>query len=123
MAIRRNIRVLKHNGTLVEDLGVKPDIIYDMTRADLLNDNVDLIKRASEILAKKPVRRLEAAISNQNGSLEIQLTTLGISRIDLYVDDRPVQSKDVNDGIHKLSIVKSTTTIESKMLKIIGERK
>jgi C-terminal processing protease CtpA/Prc len=88
VAIRRNVRVLKRAGTLVEDLGVKPDIVYNMTRADLLNDNVDLIKRASEILATKRVRRLEVVLSNQTSSLEIQLTTHGISSIDLYVDGK-----------------------------------
>jgi hypothetical protein len=118
VAIRRNIRVLKHAGTLVEDLGIKPDIMYNMTRADLLNDNVDLIKRAFEILATKRVRRLEAVLSNQTGSLEIQLTTIGISRIDLYVDGRPVLSRDITDGTNKLSMAKPTTG--SKLLKIIG---
>ena len=55
VSIRRNVRVLKHAGTLVEDLGIKPDFLHNMTRADLLNDNVDLKKRASEILATKRV--------------------------------------------------------------------
>jgi C-terminal processing protease CtpA/Prc len=118
LAIRRNVRVLKQAGTLVEDLGIRPDIVYNMTRADLLNNNVDLIKKASEILATKRVRRLDAMMSNQAGSMEIQLTTLGISRIDLYVDGRPILSKDITDGTHKLSIAKPTT--ESKLLKIIG---
>lgn len=53
VAIRRNVRVLNHAGTIVEDLGIKPDMEYNMTRADLLNDNVDLIKKASEIIAIK----------------------------------------------------------------------
>ena len=41
VAVRRNVRILKHAGTPVEDLGIKPNILYVMTRADLLNDNVE----------------------------------------------------------------------------------
>ena len=57
-------------------------------------------------------------LSNQTSSLEIQLTTLGLSRIDLYVDGRPILSQDITDGTSKLSIAKPATG--SKLLKIIG---
>jgi C-terminal processing protease CtpA/Prc len=118
ISIRRNVRTGEHAGTPVEDLGIKPDIIYNMTRGDLLDGNVDLIKKASEILAKKPVRQLEAQISDQTDSLEIELASIGISRVDIYVDYRPVLSQDVADGINKLNIGKPSS--EARLLKIIG---
>ena len=43
-----------------------------MTRRDLLEGNVDLIKKASEILAGKQVKQLEALISDENDSLKIE---------------------------------------------------
>ena len=52
------------------------------------------------------------------GSLEINLITLGISRIDIYVDDRPVLSQDVADGTSKLIVDKLGTN--AKLVKIIG---
>ena len=55
-SIRRNVRTGEHAGTPVEDLGIEPDIIYNMTRRDLLEEDVDLIKKASEILAGKQVK-------------------------------------------------------------------
>ena len=57
LSTRRNVRVGKHAGTPVEDLGIKPDIIYNMTRRDVLDRDYDLIKKASEILAGKQVRQ------------------------------------------------------------------
>jgi C-terminal processing protease CtpA/Prc len=118
VSIRRNVRIGERAGTPIEDLGIKPDIRYNMTREDLLNRNVDLIKRASEILASKPVRQLEAVISDRTGSLEIELASLGISRVDVYVDSRPVLSQDVTDGTNKLSIGNPSTG--ARLLKIIG---
>src|SRR3954449_2801001 len=41
VAIRRTLRVGKHAGTLVEDLGVVPDEFHAFTRNDLLSTNVD----------------------------------------------------------------------------------
>lgn len=51
MAVRRSIRVGNHNGLTLEDFGVIPDYIHNMTRNDVLNGNVDLIEKAASILA------------------------------------------------------------------------
>jgi len=118
VAIRRNVRVRDHAGTPVEDLGIIPDILYKMTRRDLLEKNTDLIKKASEILASMPSRKLNAILSNENNSLQIEVDTIGISRIDLYVDDRPILSQDVTDGVSKLIIDKFSP--DSKQVKIVG---
>ena len=118
LSLRRNVRVGEHAGTPVEDLGIKPDIIYNMTRRDVLEGDIDLIKKASEILAGKQVKQLEVLISDENDSLKIELVSVGISRVDIYIDNRPVHSQDVVDGNNKLSIGKPSG--ESRFLKIIG---
>ena len=59
ISIRRNVRIGERAGTPVEDLGIRPDILYNMTRGDLLDGNMDLIQKAPNILASKPVRQLE----------------------------------------------------------------
>ena len=118
VSIRRNVRVGDHSGTPVEDLGISPDIPYNMTSIDLLEENADLIKKASEILADMPVRQLDVMISDQAGSLLIELTTLGISRVDIYVDGRPVLSQNITDGINKLSI--GAPGNSAQVLKIVG---
>jgi len=50
VAIRRTLRVHKNAGIPLEDLGVKPDEYYQMSKNDLLNKNKDLINRACELL-------------------------------------------------------------------------
>jgi hypothetical protein len=51
VAIRRTLRVRSNAGIPLEDLGVKPDLVYHMTKDDLLYNNKDLILRACELLA------------------------------------------------------------------------
>ena len=52
VAVRRTIRVGPKQGDILEDLGVQPDIRYDMTRRDVLEGNPDLIDRAIVELAQ-----------------------------------------------------------------------
>ena len=118
VSIRRNVRVGEYAGTPIEDLGITPDIRHNMTSRDLLEENVDLIKKASEILADMPVRQLDAVLSEQAGSLEVELTTIGISRVDMYVDGRPVLSQNVTDGTTKLRI--DTPNTNAQLLEIVG---
>lgn len=104
VAIRRNIRVGDLAGTPIEDLGIIPNIMYEMTRKDLLEKNADLLKKASEILATMPIRQLDVVLLDQDGSMEIDLNTFGISRVDIYVDERPVLSQYITDVTNKIRI-------------------
>jgi C-terminal processing protease CtpA/Prc len=104
VSIRRNIRVREYAGTPVEDLGIIPNERHPMTKRDLLEENADLIEEASRILAQMPIRQLDADVANKDGSLEIDLTTIGIARVDIYIDERPMDSRDVTNGTTKLSI-------------------
>ena len=118
VSIRRNVRVGDYAGTPIEDLGITPDIRHNMTSRDLLEENVDLIKKASEILADMPDRQLDAVLSKQADSLDVELTTIGISRVDSYIDGRPVLSQNVTDGTTVLHI--DTTGINAQILEIVG---
>lgn len=118
VSIRRNERVGVNAGTPVEDLGIIPDLTYNMTRNDLLNRNQDLIKRGSELLASMPTRELEVTLLKRGEPLEIQLTTVGISRADIYVDGRPLLSQDISDGTAKLKIDRPGAS--AKLLEIVG---
>ncbi len=59
VSIRRNVRVRKNAGTPIEDLGVVPDILYPISRKDLLEGNVDLIKKATKVLSELPQRQFD----------------------------------------------------------------
>ncbi|MEM7616155.1 MAG: S41 family peptidase, partial [Pseudomonadota bacterium] len=104
VAIRRTLRVGPQAGTPLEDLGVKPDSLHALTRDDLLNGNVDLINRAGEILSGMDVYGLEADVAPTADGHSLSTTTLGLDRLDLYVDDRPAGSHNVGDGAHVFAL-------------------
>ncbi len=115
VAIRRTLRVGGHAGTPLEDLGVRPDHRHALTRADLLEGNVDLLDRAGALLAALPARRLEASAAPSGGGLSVDVETQGLDRLDFYVDDRPVASEDVGDGAHSVQLA-----AEGDRLRIAG---
>ena len=54
LAMRRSIRVGRHSGRPLEELGIEPDDRHYMTKRDLLEGNVDLIRKAAQKLKDKP---------------------------------------------------------------------
>jgi hypothetical protein len=95
VSIRRTTRVGDRSGVPVEDLGIVPDDVHRMTRDDLLESNRDLHDRAGAILAALPAYTLAAA---PQPSGDVTVTTMGLSRLDVYVGGRPMRSLDVTDG-------------------------
>jgi hypothetical protein len=76
-----------------------------MTRRDVLEGNADLLQAAGALLAGRPLRRLELAVSpDGTGGLSLQLTVAGMDRLDVYVDGRPRGSHDVADGPRAISV-------------------
>ena len=55
-----------------------------------------------------PVRLLRVNTSQTGSNLTIQATTVGISRLDAYIDGRPMESPDINDGTHQFDVTLST---------------
>jgi C-terminal processing protease CtpA/Prc len=116
VALRRSIRVGKHAGRPLEELGIIPDERHHMTRRDVLGTNDDLIKRAARILAKKPVYRLSvkhvkkkdevhAIVVTATSKVEPPDSNRNISRLDVYLDGRPHKSVDAKEGsIHNREI-------------------
>jgi len=104
VAVRRTLRVGALAGTPVEDIGVVPDSRHAMTKNDLLNGNEDLINAAGELLAGMPVRGLATTTTRTDQTLSVEVATLGISRLDVYVDGRPVKSLNIQDDTHRFEI-------------------
>lgn len=95
VSIRRGLRVGALAGTPVEDLGVTPTVPYALTRADVLNGNVDLLDAAGKLLTTQPVRRLVVTPTPTAGTLTIGVDSAGLDRVDVFVNGRPVDSVDV----------------------------
>ena len=108
VAIRRTLRVGRRAGTPVEDLGVIPDVSYKLTRDDLLNGNADLIARAGELLkAAAPPRRLVVTVESSSPTqATVSVTTAGMTRLDVYLADRPVQTLDLPEAAATFVVTK-----------------
>jgi hypothetical protein len=102
VSVRRTLRVGRDKvGTPVEDIGVVPDVRHELTRADIVGDNPDLLARAGELLAGRPSFTLSLDGPPEvrpDGKVRLKLRTAGLDRVDVAFDGRPVTSLDVADG-------------------------
>lgn len=100
VSIRRTLRVGQRAGTPVEDLGIVPDERHFMTKEDVLNNNVDLLNKAGTMLAAiVPVRGLSVEVQSTSPTQVIIVAdTKGIDRLDIYLEDRPIETLDVQGG-------------------------
>src|ERR687894_2452228 len=104
VSIRRTLRVGALAGTPVEDLGITPDHRHEMTLRDVLENNVDLVERAGQLLAAMPRRRLAVTASLSGDALTLEVDVSGADRLDVYVDDRPQASADATDGHRRITV-------------------
>ena len=104
VSIRRTLRVGALAGTQVEDLGITPDHRHEMTRRDVLENNVDLMERAGQLVAGMPRRQLDVAASMSGALLTLEVDVMGADRLDVYVDDRPRASTEAADGHRTIKI-------------------
>jgi hypothetical protein len=75
-----------------------------MTRRDVLENNVDLMERAGQLLAGMPRRRLDVAASMSGAMLTVEVDVMGADRLDVYVDNRPRASTDAADGHRTIQV-------------------
>lgn len=109
---RRTTRVGAMSGLPLEDLGIVPNETHKMTRNDLFQDNVDLIARATSILAGRKLRSLSGMLDN--GKLNVK--SQNVTRVDLYVDSRPAGSADIKDGEASFDLPPHAANAETLLL-------
>jgi hypothetical protein len=95
VSLRRLLRVHEREGTPLEDLGVIPDYVHKMTKRDVLKGNTDLIYHAASFLPGLPVYKISVDVSSNAEKLTVKTKTENISRLDVFIDDRPQLSIDV----------------------------
>ncbi|MGI9053566.1 MAG: S41 family peptidase [Ilumatobacteraceae bacterium] len=106
VSLRRCLRVGARFGQPVEDLGVIPDAVHQLTRRDVTENNVDLMDAAGKLLAAMNPRRLTAtAKPTASGKLALSIDSMAVTSVDVYVDGRPVTTVLVDDhGTMKVTI-------------------
>lgn len=116
VAVRRSIRIGRHAGRPLEELGIAPDHRHYMTRRDLLKRNDDLIAKAVRLLKPKPVYSLEvkalkqdegrrSVTVNAGSKVEAAKREKNIARLDVYINGRPYKSIDARNGAARSRIV------------------
>ena len=95
VAFRRSLRVGPVAGLGIEDVGVPGHIERSLTEVDLVDGNRDLLDFCGQLLASEPVTDLHARVTDAG---VLAATTDGLDRVDVYVDERPVHSRDVGPG-------------------------
>ncbi|HET9422677.1 MAG TPA: S41 family peptidase [Nocardioides sp.] len=105
VSLRRCLRVGAWMGQPVEDLGVVPDELHELTKKDLLEENVDLMAAAGTLLAQRQPRLLRfSAAAAGAGKRKLTITTGAVASVDVYVDDRPVATTATSDGTTQLTV-------------------
>jgi hypothetical protein len=105
VAIRRTVRVGVNAGTIVEDLGIRPNVVHQMTRDDLLHGNRDLINKATKMLAALKPHGIKVMLEPGLGALpRVKVKTRNVTRLDLMVNDRPHRSFDVSHDVTEIDL-------------------
>jgi hypothetical protein len=109
VAMRRSVRVGVCAGSPLEEFGVVPDELHLMTRSDILDDNCDLMATAARLIRRQPSFTLSVEPLSRTGARGILVSAAsklpssksgqGISRVDIYSNNRPVRSIDVRKGV------------------------
>jgi hypothetical protein len=121
MSVRRATRIGDADGTAIEDVGVWGDRRYAMTRDDLLADNRDMLEFCGRLLAAEPATGLEVTAT----SPRLEVTTRGLNRLDVYVDDRPLASVAIANDQATVSVpaVWETLTVEGYHGEVLRQRR
>lgn len=113
VAIRRSIRRGASAGTPLEELGVVPDKLHRMTSDDLMRRNVNLINQAGTMLARKRLIKLDVEIEARAGrTVSVNVKSENISRLDLYINERPHKSLDVKGENSRFTFEPPARTIK-----------
>jgi hypothetical protein len=109
ISVRRATRAGAADGMAIEDLGVRGHRTYAMTERDLVEKNDDLLAFCGRLLKAERRTTLSAEPNAVDG---LTVTTAGLDRLDLFVDDRPRDSREVDDGTTDLELPAGWATAE-----------
>jgi len=110
VVIRRLLRVGPDTaGTPLEDYGVVPHAQHVTTRADIMDNDADLMAAAAAELAKLKRRRFDVELHTAGEEPTVTFHVLGIDRADVVVDGRPRLTVDLG-GNPAPTVIPDTTT-------------
>jgi hypothetical protein len=114
LAFRRATRAASSEGRPIEDVGIAGHLEHAMTRADVLNGNRDLLARAAATVANARFSRLDVRrpVSAGRPVAPVVVTTAGLDRLRLTVDELDTTTVAVTDGGVELDLPERWHTVE-----------
>jgi hypothetical protein len=94
--VRRATRSGTAEGVAIEDLGISGHETYTMTKRDLTEDNVGLLNFCGALLRAQPYTNMTVTRDEDEPS-RLTVVTTGLDRLDVVVDGRPRESRNVAD--------------------------
>lgn len=113
ISVRRATRAGPADGSAIEDVGVRGDQVYAMTRRDLVEDpgNQDLLAFCGRLLADQRRSSLEVAAPAID-SHPLVVRTTGLDQVDLSVDGRFRESRDITGRRTSFDVRPGWQTVE-----------
>ncbi|MDQ3734896.1 MAG: S41 family peptidase [Actinomycetota bacterium] len=113
ISVRRATRAGPADGSAIEDVGVRGNFVYPMTRRDLVGDpgNQDLLAFCGRLLATR--RRSSLELQPPAGDTDrLVVRSRGLDRVDLFVDDRPRESRQITGRRTNFDVLPGWQTLE-----------
>jgi hypothetical protein len=111
VAVRRATRSGAADGAAIEDVGVRGDYAYAMTRRDLVGSNQDLLSFAARHLLSLPRTRMTTNLPAAEGD-PLLVRTSGIDRLDVVVDDFAQPTRPVAGRTTKVDLPPGWAAVE-----------
>ena len=121
VALRRSLRVRKNAGIEVEELGIVPDEVHAMTRADVLHGNRDLIAHAARLLSAMPAFLLLTELRVGDRGSVVVVTSQNVDRLDVTLGGRPFGSEKL--GLRMLQTRVALPPHGNDVVELLGYRK
>lgn len=110
VSVRRATRSGPAEGLPIEDVGVRGDLPrYDMTFADLIEGNGDLMEHCAELLVAAPFSSLDVTMVNAG---QIAVDTVGLDALGVYVDGRPLCTEEIGTDSVTVAVPAGVRTVE-----------
>jgi hypothetical protein len=94
ISVRRATRSGSAEGVAIEDIGISGHETYAMTKRDLTDDNVGLLNFCGTLLRAQPYTNMTVERDDHTPS-RLTVVTTGLDRLDVVVDGRPRESRNV----------------------------
>ena len=78
----------RERGRLLEDLGIRPDVVYELTLRDVMDRNRDLLTRAALELSRMPVYDLRTEVEARGGAHALICRTKGLTALEAFAAGR-----------------------------------